>query len=182
MEVQIQIMGHQQQEPASGPRHLILGPIVPEGEIWTLKLLAAKNNMAPDQRPDRVTAELSVCVFLPSCLSSHGHQPPGTWVLLEGNVEVPQFKPVKWEGYLELPAGSQLGAWFRGADKEDVVELDAIFDVEGPADVPRTRKLDALQPDEHLKFNEEEAQQATTFAKQVWLDSQGRREATKATW
>ena len=124
-------VGHQQQEPASGPRHLILGPIVPEGEFWTLKLLAAKNNMSPDRYPtDRSTAELSVCVFLPPRLSNHEEQPPGTWVLLEGDVRVPQFKPVKWEGFLELPAGSQLGAWFRGAEAGDIVELNAIYDAE----------------------------------------------------
>ena len=122
---------HQQQEPASGPRHLILGPIVPEGEFWTLKLLAAKNNMDPNRYPtDRITAELSVCVFLPPRPSGHEVQPPGTWVLLEGDVRVPQFKPVKWEGYLELPAGSQLGAWFRGAEAGDIVELNAVFDAE----------------------------------------------------
>lgn len=120
---------HQQQEPASGPRHLIQGPIVPENEVWFLKLLAAKNNMLPAHYPtNRVTAELSVCAFLPSRPSDHEEQ--GTWVLLEGAVDVPQFKPVKWEGYLELPAGSQLGAWFRGADTEDMLELDAICDVE----------------------------------------------------
>ena len=123
--------GHQQQEAASGTRHLILGPVVPENEIWTLRLLAAKNNMNPKQYPtDRATAELSVCVFLPPRPSSHEEPPPGTWVLLEGDAGVPQFKPVKWEGFLELPAGSQLGAWFRGADGGDMVELNAIFDVE----------------------------------------------------
>jgi len=57
-------------------------------------------------------------------------QPPGTWVLLEGEARVPQFEPVKWEGFLELPAGSQLGAWFRGAQAGDIVELNAVFDAE----------------------------------------------------
>jgi len=130
-------VGHQQQENASGSRHLIQGPIVPEGEAWTLTLLAAKNNMSPDRYPtDRVTAELSVCVYLPPCPSGHEEQSPGTWVLLEGDVRVPQFKPVKWEGYLELPAGAQLGAWFRGAkpavleEPADMLELDAIYNVE----------------------------------------------------
>ena len=124
-------VGHQQQESASGSRHLIQGPIVPEGETWTLTLLAGKNNMSPDRYPtDRITAELSVCVFLPLRPSSHEEPPPGTWVLLEGDARVPQFKPVKWEGCLTLPPNAQLGAWFRGADEGDVVELDAIYDVE----------------------------------------------------
>lgn len=104
---------------------------MPEGELWTLRLLAAKNNMSPDRYPtDRITAELSVCVFLLPRSSSHEMQPPGTWALLEGDVRVPQFKPVKWEGYLELSAGSQLGAWFRGANEGDIVELNAIYGVE----------------------------------------------------
>jgi len=124
-------IGHQQQEPCSGPRHLVLGPIVPEGEVWTLRLLSAKNNMDPNRYPvHRVTAELSVCVWFPPRLSEHEIQPPGTWVQLNGNSDVPQFRPVKWEGFLDLPAGAQLGGWFRGAEKGDILELNAIYDIE----------------------------------------------------
>ena len=123
-------IGHQQQEKCEGSRHLILGPIVPEGEVWTLKLLAAKNNMDPNKYPvHRVTPELSICVLLPLRPSNHEVQPPWEWVLLEGDADVPQFKPIKWEGYLDLPAGAQLGAWFRGAEEGDIVELNAIYDV-----------------------------------------------------
>jgi len=122
-------IGHQQQEKCEGPRHLISGPIVPEGEVWTLRLLSAKNNMDPNKYPaDHTTPELSVCVYL---LPRPGHEswPPGTWVALNGDVDVPQFKPIKWEGYLDLPTGAQLGAWFRGAEAGDIVELNAIYDV-----------------------------------------------------
>ena len=125
-------IGHQQQEKCEGPRHLICGPIVPDGERWELKLLSAKNNMDPNRYPvHRITPELSVCVYLP-LQSSHVDPPgpPGTWVALSGDVDAPQFKPVKWEGYLNLPVGAQLGAWFRGAEMGDMVELNAIYDVE----------------------------------------------------
>ena len=123
-------IGHQQQEPAEGSRHLILGPIVPEGETWMLSLIAAKNNMDPNEYPSpRVTAELSTCVYLPPRPSDHEVPPPGKWVLLAGDVDVPQFKPVSWEGGMILRSGSQLGAWFRGGDAGDIVELDAIYDV-----------------------------------------------------
>ena len=124
-------IGHQQQESASGSRHLIRGPIVPEGETWTLTSLAAKNNMDINRYPAyRVTAELSVCVYLLSRRSDHEEGPPGEWVLLEGAAGVPQFEPVIWRGCLTLPPNAQLGAWFRGADEGDIVELDAIYDVE----------------------------------------------------
>ena len=123
-------IGHQQQEPAEGSRHLILGPIVPEGETWMLSLIAAKNNMDPNEYPSpRVTAELSTCVYLPPRPSDHEVPPPGKWVLLAGDVNVPQFRPVSWEGGMILRSGSQLGAWFRGGDAGDIVELDAIYDV-----------------------------------------------------
>lgn len=72
------LQGHQQQVPASGPRHLILGPIVPEGEEWLLLLLvlAAKNNMDPNHYPMyRTTAEVSVCVNIPH-QSTHEELPP----------------------------------------------------------------------------------------------------------
>lgn len=122
------LQGHQQQVPASGPRHLILGPIVPKGEEWLLLLLAAKNNMDPNYYPMyRTTAEVSVCINLPTL--GHKELPPGDWVLLEGESEVYQFDPVKWEGELALPAGSQLGARFRGAEEGDMLELDVIYDV-----------------------------------------------------
>ncbi len=124
-------IGHQQQEKSSGPAWLILGPIVPENEIWTLRLLAAQNGMIPSCHPtDRVTAELNVCVRLPPCPPSDKPPPPGRWVMLEGDAGVPQFKPVKWEGFLELPAGSRLGAWFRGIEVGDLIELNAIYDIE----------------------------------------------------
>jgi hypothetical protein len=123
-------MGHQQQESADGPRHLIFGPIVPKNEVWTLELLVAKNNMIPDHYPtNRVTAELSVCVYLPRP-STHEETPPGTWVLLGNDVGVPQFKSVKWEGFLVLPPSAQLGAWFRGAEEGDIVELNALYNID----------------------------------------------------
>ena len=124
-------VGHQHQEICSSPRHLVQGPIVPENETWMLKLLSAKNNMNPNQYPaERTTAELSVCVYLPTRPSDHEEPPPGTWVALEGVAGAPQFRPIKWEGYLTLPTGAQLGAWFRGAEEGDVLELNAIFDIE----------------------------------------------------
>ena len=124
-------IGHQQQEKASGPDWLIAGPVVPENEIWTLRLLAAKNGMIPSYHPTgRVTAELNVCVLMLPRPSSDEPSPPGRWVMLEGDAGVPQFKPVKWQGFLELPSGSQLGAWFRGIEVGDLIELNAIYDIE----------------------------------------------------
>ena len=123
--------GHQHFETATGPRHLMFGPTVPEGEMWSLTLLAAKNNMTPDDYPQcRTTAEISVCVWIPPRPSSHEELPPGEWVLLAGDASVPQFKPIKWEGILDLRPGTRLGAWFRGAQADDTLELDAIYDVE----------------------------------------------------
>ena len=127
----INSIGHQHVETAEGPRHLVQGPIVPDGEIWHLRLIAAKNNMDINAYPDnRTTAELSVCVWLPPRPSEHEQPPPGTWALLNGSISVPQFLPIKWEGYLTLRPGSQLGAWFRGAMEGDALELDAIYDIE----------------------------------------------------
>ena len=130
MEVRFfQSVGHQHQEVCGGSRHLVQGPIVPENETWILRLLAAKNNM--NQYPaDHITPELSVCVYLPTRPSNHEEPPPGTWVALNGDNDVPQFRPIKWEGYLALPMGAQLGAWFRGAEEGDTLELNAIFDIE----------------------------------------------------
>ena len=124
-------IGHQQQVRAEGDRHLLKGPIVPEGEIWSLRLLAAKNNMDPNVYPttERETAEISVCVFLLPCPSDHEEKPPGTWVMLENDIDLYQFQSVKWEGYLEMPEGAQIGAWFRGVERDDMLELNAIFDV-----------------------------------------------------
>jgi len=129
----IPTVGHQHFENADGPRHLMFGPIVPEGEIWTLRLIAAKNNMIPGEflvSPNRYTAELSVCVFTPPRHSDHEDPPPGTWVLLESGTYMYQYETVKWEGYLELRPGTQLGAWFRGAQEGDALELNALWDVE----------------------------------------------------
>jgi len=122
------LQGHQQQEPAEGPRHLILGPIVPEDESWILNLMAAKNNMDPNCYPVRTTAEVSVCVKFPPYPSGHDPLPPSDWVLLEGDIEVYQFEPVKWEGESVLPPGTQLGAWFRGAVEGDILELNIIYE------------------------------------------------------
>lgn len=114
-------IGHRQERKACGPEWLLFGPAVPKNKIWTLRLLVAKNSMDPSQYPTvRTTADLNVCVLLS----------PGGWVLLEGDVEVPQFKLVKWEGFLELPAGSRMGAWFRGIEVGDLIELNAIYDIE----------------------------------------------------
>jgi len=127
----IPTVGHQHFEKADGPRHLMFGPIVPEGEIWTLRLMAAKNNgKIPSVYGHIVAAEASVCIFTPPRPSDHEDSPPGTWVPLEGKISLWQYGAVKWEGALELRGGTQLGAWFRGAEEGDSLELNAIYDVE----------------------------------------------------
>ena len=119
-------IGFQLQEDVAGPRHLLFGPIVPDGQTWGLKLIAGKLN-AGLGRAD----ELVVCVFLPPQPTDHPKPPPGTWVLLAGKANVTQFEVVKWEGLLFLPAGARLGLWVRGGFgyERDVVELNAIYDV-----------------------------------------------------
>ncbi len=127
----IESVGHHHFAPAGGPRHLVIGPTVPEGEEWTLTLIAAKNNMESNSYPtQRSTAELSVCVYLPPRPTDHEDSPPGNWLQLNGDINVPQFLPVRWTGHLSLRPGSRLGAWFRGANEGDSLELNAIYDVE----------------------------------------------------
>ena len=79
---------------------------------------------------DEFVEEVSVCIFISPRPTSHENPPPGTWVMLQNSTNIFQYEAVKWEGYLELRAGTQLGAWFRGAKEGDVLELNAIWDVE----------------------------------------------------
>jgi len=137
----IPTVGHQHFETCKGVRHLMFGPIVPEGEIWTLLLLAAKNNGNPEYylTGESVADEASVCICVPPRPSNHEEVPPSTWVLLEGKIDMRQYESVKWEGALELREGTQLGAWFRGAREGDSLEFNAVWDVEVLAETETER-------------------------------------------
>lgn len=72
-------------------RELIQGPVVPDGEIWVLTSMHAKNNTGSTQ-------EINVAVY-------DGHE----WMCLGSRARVWQYDGVAWSGSVDMGPGWQLG-------------------------------------------------------------------------
>lgn len=92
-------------------RELIHGPIVPEGEVWVLTSMHAKNNSGSTQ-------EINVAVW-------DGHE----WMCLASRAEAWQYDGVGWSGSVVMGPGWQLGTWFRDTTVGDVLQSDATYHV-----------------------------------------------------
>jgi len=92
-------------------RKLIVGPVVPENELWVLTSIHAKNNSGP-------TPEINVAVY-------DGHE----WICLASLSDAWQYDGVDWSGSLVMAPGWGLGTWFRDAELGDVLQSDATYHV-----------------------------------------------------
>lgn len=90
-----------------GGRELIRGPVVPDGEVWELTTMHAKNNSG-------FAREINVAVY-------NGHE----WICLAGAPDRRQYEGVGWSGNLIMGPGWQLGCWFRDAATGAMLQCDA---------------------------------------------------------
>lgn len=93
-------------------RELVFGPTVPQGEVWVLTAICAKNNSGS-------TREINVAVY-------NGRD----WLCLDSVADVWQCECAAWSGRVIMAPGWQLGCWFRGATIGDVLQCDAVHHVD----------------------------------------------------
>lgn len=96
-------------KPCESDWELIFGPQVPEGEMWVLTTMHAKNNSGP-------TPEINVAVW-------DGDE----WMCLASKASAMQYEGVSWSGDILMGPGWRLGTWFRGAEVGDILQSDATY-------------------------------------------------------
>jgi hypothetical protein len=104
-------------KPCESDRELIFGPKVPDGEMWVLTSMHAKNNQdIAREHLGRVTPEINVAVY-------DGED----WICLASVADAAQFEGVAWSGNILMGPGWQLGTWFSGARQGDILQSDATY-------------------------------------------------------
>lgn len=99
------------QVKAQTDRHLEFGPVVPEGEVWLLTNMLAKNNDGP-------TTEIGCVVY-------NGKD----WGGLNSVHKAVQYQSCAWSGQVVLTAGMQIGWWFRQAAPGAMLDVCANWNV-----------------------------------------------------
>ena len=94
-----------------GGRELIQGPVVPDGEVWELTSMHAKNNSG-------LTREINVAVY-------DGHE----WICLGSRADARQYDGAAWSGSVIMGPGWRLGCWFRDAAAGVTLQCDATMAV-----------------------------------------------------
>lgn len=90
-------------------RDLIFGPQVPQGEIWVVTAMHAKDNGGP-------CLEVNVAVW-----------DTREWICLASKADAKQYDGVDWSGLVVMGPGWRMGTWFRGATPGDVLQSDATY-------------------------------------------------------
>jgi hypothetical protein len=106
-------------KPCESGRELVFGPQVPEGEMWVLTSIHAKNNGSTElAEVSGPTPEINVAVYSADV---------DEWMCLASKANAVMYDGVFWSGNVLMGPGWQLGTWFRGAKEGDTLQSDATY-------------------------------------------------------